>query len=171
MNRQECLDRASEIIHTDRNVEYGEPEDNFGDIASYWTTYLGKKLKEDEQISAPDVAIMSALIKVSRLQQTPGHEDSWVDIAGYAACGAQCADQMGSEARAALDKLAEIISEVLKPELSEARPAIMACGCQLSHAHLIDCGGDLHCGKCGYHYPKPEWKYSEEELTMLDFIR
>lgn len=91
MNRQQCLDRASKIVHHDRNVKYGEPEDNFADIGSYWTTFLRKKLKTDTQITAADVAIMSALIKISRLQNTPTYEDGYVDIAGYAACGVECA--------------------------------------------------------------------------------
>jgi hypothetical protein len=30
-------------------------------------------------------------LKVARLMHTPGHVDSWVDIAGYAACGADVA--------------------------------------------------------------------------------
>ncbi len=93
MKRQQCLDQANEIVHQDRNSEYGEPEDNFRDIGSYWTTFLRKKLKTDARITPADVAVMSALIKVSRLQNTPDHEDSWVDIAGYAACGVECATE------------------------------------------------------------------------------
>jgi hypothetical protein len=37
-----------------------------------------------------DVAAMLALLKIARLQQSPNHRDSWVDLAGYAACGAEC---------------------------------------------------------------------------------
>ncbi len=95
MNRAECLDTAKEIVHADRASDYGAPEDNFGDIGAFWTTYLRKKLKPDSQISTADVAIMSAMIKVSRIMNTPDHEDSWVDIAGYAACGVQCATESG----------------------------------------------------------------------------
>ncbi len=40
-------------------------------------------------IDEADVAVMGALIKVARLAETPDHEDSWVDLAGYAACGRQ----------------------------------------------------------------------------------
>jgi hypothetical protein len=31
---------------------------------------------------------MNALIKVARLSTNPTHKDSWIDLAGYAACGA-----------------------------------------------------------------------------------
>jgi hypothetical protein len=96
MKRGECLDQAKEIIHHDRNSEYGEPEDNFADIGSYWTTFLRKKLKTDAQITPAEVAIMSALIKISRLQNTPTYEDGYVDIAGYAACGVECATESGA---------------------------------------------------------------------------
>ncbi len=96
MKRKQCLDRAKEIITKDRNSEYGEPEDNFADIGSYWTTFLRKKLKTDAQITPAEVAIMSALIKVSRLQNTPTYEDGYVDIAGYVACGVECATEGGA---------------------------------------------------------------------------
>jgi hypothetical protein len=36
---------------------------------------------------AHDVAIMMALLKISRLSWEPTKKDSWVDLAGYAACG------------------------------------------------------------------------------------
>lgn len=94
MNRKQCLWQADEIVHTDRSSKYGEPEDNFANIAAYWSTFLRKKLQTAAKITTSDVAIMSALIKVSRIQNTPGHEDSWVDIAGYAACGVECATKV-----------------------------------------------------------------------------
>lgn len=135
MKRKECLDQANEIVHTDRASQYGEPEDNFADIAAYWTTYLRKKLKADVQITTPDVAIMSALIKVSRIQKTPTQEDSWVDIAGYAACGVQCAT-----------------------EVKEIEPVQMFCGCPMTGSSIISRTDGLHCSNCGYHYPWPEKK-------------
>lgn len=97
MNRKQCLRQADIIVHNDRNTEYGEPEDNFGDIGAYWTTFLGKKLKDDAQIEPSDVAAMSALIKFSRIQVNPKKEDHWVDIAGYAACGVECATKPTTE--------------------------------------------------------------------------
>jgi hypothetical protein len=91
MNRKECLTQADEIVHNDRNTDYGEPEDNFTDIATYWTTFLGRKLKGNVQITSSDVAAMSILIKMSRIQVNPKKEDHWVDVCGYGACGAECA--------------------------------------------------------------------------------
>ena len=37
---------------------------------------------------------MMALLKIARVKYNPRHADSWVDIAGYAACGAECAGAM-----------------------------------------------------------------------------
>lgn len=83
MNRSECLDKAKEIINGARQENYGSPESNFATIASYWSKYLC------HTITPTDVALMMVLMKVARLQNKPDHEDSWVDICGYAANGAE----------------------------------------------------------------------------------
>lgn len=85
MNRSECLDKAKEIINGARQENYGKPERNFNQIAAYWSLYL------DHDVSATDVALMMVLMKLARLQNKPDHEDSWIDIAGYAANGAEIA--------------------------------------------------------------------------------
>ncbi len=163
MNRQDCLDEAMVIVHQDRNSEYGEPEDNFGDIGAYWTTFLRKKLKENEQITTPDVAIMSALIKVSRIQNTPTHEDSWVDIAGYAACGVQCATEAAPAitdiVRDTINKTRHInIPLSTRPPVIGSSPVLMICGCPLIRDNLVESVNGLRCSSCGYHYPWPEKK-------------
>ena len=85
MNRSECLDKAKEIVNGARQENYGKPERNFNQIALYWSIYL------DHDVSATDVALMMVLMKLARLQNKPDHDDSWVDIAGYAANGAELA--------------------------------------------------------------------------------
>ena len=85
MNRSECLDKAKEIVNGARQENYGKPEKNFNQIALYWSIYL------DHDVSATDVALMMVLMKLARLQNKPDHEDSWIDIAGYAANGAEIA--------------------------------------------------------------------------------
>lgn len=82
-------DAASAI--TDRQAKYGPPSKNFANIAALWQAHLRGRYGElaTLTIDAADVAVMSALIKVARLAETPDHEDSWVDLAGYAACGRQ----------------------------------------------------------------------------------
>ena len=87
--RQQLLNEAEALIHSQRNKEYGDPADNFGQSASLIYAYLKPYLKEDVAISPADVAAIMVLMKVARLSTDPTKWDSWVDIAGYAACGAE----------------------------------------------------------------------------------
>lgn len=80
MDRKECLDTAAKCVLGDRTQTYGPPEDSFGRIAELWSVYLGT------QVTAGNVAAMMILLKVAR---GGDHLDNWVDIAGYAACGAE----------------------------------------------------------------------------------
>ena len=73
------LEEAHETIYGDREKTYGDPSKNLRNIASFWSTYLGK------EITYGDVCNMMVLMKVARLVNTPGHHDSLVDIAGYTA--------------------------------------------------------------------------------------
>lgn len=68
-----------------RGAAYGPPDENFKRIAAYWTAHLGDRLRG--VLTPADVAAMSALIKLARLAETADHADSWLDLAGYAACG------------------------------------------------------------------------------------
>ena len=80
--RKHLLQDAIRTVCKDRADEYGDMGSNFGDIAELWAVYLGVK------VEPRDVANMMILLKVAR-NGTPGHRDNWVDIAGYAACGAE----------------------------------------------------------------------------------
>lgn len=83
MNRKECLDFATQIVSGERQKAYGSPEDNFRRISDLWSVYLGRPIEPH------DVAAMMALMKIARLMNQPDHQDSWVDLAGYAACGCE----------------------------------------------------------------------------------
>jgi hypothetical protein len=94
VNRPEILETAKGYVTADRNATHGDPEDNFRTIAEYWEAYLRSKGMEDVEIRTYDVAAMMVLMKVSRLATSPGQEDHWVDIAGYAACGGEVATRV-----------------------------------------------------------------------------
>lgn len=83
MNRSQILDKAKEIVNGARQENYGNPESNFAKIAAFWTLYLQR------HVTPSDVAMMMILMKLARLQNNPKHEDSWVDICGYAANGGE----------------------------------------------------------------------------------
>jgi hypothetical protein len=87
--RAGVLHEALEYTLKDRNTAYGDPEDNFANIADLWIAYL--RGKEIENLNGADVAAMMILMKIARLKHNQGHRDSWVDVAGYGACGAQSA--------------------------------------------------------------------------------
>lgn len=86
MKRADILATASEYVTTDRAATHGDAEDNFRRTAKLWSAYMGV-----DTISATDVAVMLALLKVARIRQNPTHQDNWIDIAGYAACGGEIA--------------------------------------------------------------------------------
>jgi hypothetical protein len=81
--RTELLREAETLVNGDRNNSYGPPTQDFDRTAIMWTAYLdGRRILE-----AHDVAAMMILLKLSRISWDPTNRDSWVDIAGYAACG------------------------------------------------------------------------------------
>jgi predicted cobalt transporter CbtA len=80
--RVEALREAAKIISGERNKQYGNPEDNFERTAKIWSVILGTRITNE------DVAMMMVGLKVARYASKSGFQpDTWVDIAGYAACG------------------------------------------------------------------------------------
>lgn len=79
--RKKILREAIKCVCTDRNQQYGEPEDNFDVIAGFWETYLGMP------VSRQMVADMMILFKIGRVVTAEVQKkDTYIDIAGYAAC-------------------------------------------------------------------------------------
>ena len=87
MTREECLDKAKDSVCGHRLTDYGIPEDNFAIVAEYWNTYLFAK--GFGTIKAHDVANMMCLLKLARITTGTATDDSYVDLCGYAACGAE----------------------------------------------------------------------------------
>lgn len=85
MTRPEILQKAEACVCGHREQEYGSPENNFQTIADLWRAYKGI------DFTAVDVAMMMALLKIARIQSGTATEDSFVDLAGYAACGGEIA--------------------------------------------------------------------------------
>lgn len=89
--RAEILDAAKTCVCTDRNRQYGEPEDNFAAIADMWTAHLRAK-GFTAWLTPVDVALMLAEFKIARaLTATNQKADTYIDLAGYAACGGEIA--------------------------------------------------------------------------------
>lgn len=82
------LDRAKEIVDgRDKQSHYGTPEEFFPRLATAWTAYLRRKLRDDVEITAFDSAMLMATLKILRLGTDPDHADSLDDLAGYARIG------------------------------------------------------------------------------------
>jgi len=76
-NTNELLDQTR-IILNDRGNIYGSSRTNHERISELWSGYLGS------YISPMQVSLMQLLVKVSRLAETPNHQDSLQDVLGYA---------------------------------------------------------------------------------------
>lgn len=87
--RGSVLDEAKQLITGDRNNAYGPPTQDFQRTAAMASAF-GFQVN-GEPLSAHHVAIFMVLLKMSRLAWTPTKRDSWVDTAGYAGCGYECA--------------------------------------------------------------------------------
>lgn len=88
-NRTDYLDRADEVINGERQNQYGEPEDNFGVIADFWSAYFGHKIN----VTRADVANLMALMKIARLSSGTAKRDSYVDAIGYMAIGGEISER------------------------------------------------------------------------------
>ena len=85
MNRSDVLEQAGAAISGDRHDKYGDARDNFANIAAGWQVIFGV------DVTAEQVALAMVWVKTARLLQTPSHDDSWLDMAGYAALGGEVA--------------------------------------------------------------------------------
>ena len=95
-NRADILEQAKKCVCGHREQDYGTPESNFKLIADLWNDYLGLAENGDgvpifsiKNITPTDVAMMMALMKIARIRNGGGSGDSFVDLAGYAACGGE----------------------------------------------------------------------------------
>lgn len=79
LDRQKVLNEAKSLIDGDRAKDYGDAYEMHRRIAAGWSEIIGVVIKPHE------VALCMAWLKISRLVNTPGHKDSYVDLAAYAA--------------------------------------------------------------------------------------
>ena len=76
MKREQILDKAKVLISGDAYLNHKR-------IADLWAPIL------DKDITVEQVYACMIAVKISRLIETPDHEDSWIDICGYAALGGE----------------------------------------------------------------------------------
>lgn len=95
--RRRVLSEAEKCVCGQREQDYGTPEDSFNIIADLWAVYLKGCGVSIDFLESHDVAIMMALLKISRISENPQHMDNWVDGCGYFACGGEIAGKEAQE--------------------------------------------------------------------------
>ena len=84
--RAHCLDTAKALVTGDRQDTYGDLRSN----AQTWCDLMQHTFSGSVG-ELTDYPLTMIQTKIARLLQNPGHLDSWVDIAGYAALGYELA--------------------------------------------------------------------------------
>tara|TARA_R100000988_G_scaffold44699_1_gene22098 strand:- start:159 stop:431 length:273 start_codon:yes stop_codon:yes gene_type:complete len=79
MKTKEFLSTSISLVEGDRQKDYGDKLHNHTNIAKLWSAYL------DIKVSAHDVAILMALLKVARTKLGKVSSDTYVDMASYSA--------------------------------------------------------------------------------------
>lgn len=107
--KKDVLEAAIKTV-ADRGVPYGGVENNFRNIANMWNVHVATPHGPQAlPLAAADVAMMMVEMKLARLQGQPRHPDSWIDICGYGACGAEVtADAPDATERAANEAAAAV---------------------------------------------------------------
>ena len=89
----QALERIADIVR-ERGAEHGDCIEGLGMTAQYWSLYLSHR--PAQAITARDVAVMMALLKVSRMcHGDSGNLDHYDDMTGYAAIARVCANTAG----------------------------------------------------------------------------
>jgi hypothetical protein len=101
-DRQRLLDTAAEYVLRTRNKSYGEPDEHFQSVAKIANS-LGFRFSDADgnvrELRGSDHTVYMMAVKLSRLiSGDMEHEDSWIDLAGYAACGMETANLEGARA-------------------------------------------------------------------------
>jgi len=107
MHRSVLLSLAANAINGDRAKDYGDAHENFSRIAAGWSVILESAPEDISDLRPGRVALMMCWLKMCRLMNRLGHQDSWVDLAGYAALGGEIADRdlAADEAEALLEEI------------------------------------------------------------------
>lgn len=94
--RESILHDAGKCVCGDRDGQYGSPENSFRMIAALWEPFIKEKCVSkgaDVTILPEDVTAMMVLFKMALVATGSYTSDSWIDAAGYAACGGEIGGQ------------------------------------------------------------------------------
>jgi len=86
------LKHVANVI-AERSAQYGDASSNMAAIAARWSATLGR------QITPAQVVLCLLDLKLARLARDPTHEDSAVDVCGYAALLRELLETSNTEGR------------------------------------------------------------------------
>ena len=75
---EKFLKHVAQVI-AERSVQYGDAAPNMSAIAARWSATLGR------EVTPAQVVLCLLDLKLARLAHDPTHEDSAIDVCGYAA--------------------------------------------------------------------------------------
>lgn len=145
MKREEILETAKKCVCGEREQDYGTPEENFSTIGQLWATYLRAAHPVECKditiitITPKDVAIMMSLLKVARIA-TGKSPDSFVDLAGYAAC----AGEIATEKRESMERKSPM--KLRNTQMQKMPKSCRKCDYAKSSS---ECFSDKLCYLCG----------------------
>jgi len=85
VKRAQVLQKAFKLVHGPRAKKYGPPLTNHQRIAAGFSVIF------DQEVTPSQVVKALIWLKIARLVNE-NDDDSWIDIAGYAAIGSEIAD-------------------------------------------------------------------------------
>lgn len=94
MRSGDILAKATELVGGERQRTHGDKLQNHQNIARLWSAYLANRQNPAQEISALDVAMMMALLKISRTQLGDQNSDDYIDGAGYMAIAGEIAGEV-----------------------------------------------------------------------------
>lgn len=110
------LEKASAAVYGERQSAYGPAKQNHERIAALWSVILGKEVTWQQVIQC------MVAVKLARLINTPDHEDSWLDIAGYAGAWDQAySEQIDEDILRAFGDETDPESAISHPELTSRK--------------------------------------------------
>jgi hypothetical protein len=87
---EKFLKHVANVI-ADRSAQYGDATNNMAAIAARWSATLGR------EITPAQVVLCLLDLKLARLAHDPSHEDSAVDVCGYAALLRELIETLNTE--------------------------------------------------------------------------
>ena len=86
------LKHVAQVV-AERSAQYGDAADNMAAIAARWSATLGR------EVTPAQVVLCLLDLKLARLAHDPTHEDSAVDVCGYAALLHELTETSSTEGR------------------------------------------------------------------------